>query len=253
MRIYQNYIFDLYGTLIDIHTNERKPSAWRKMADIYAAYGADYSWKTMRNVYFRIVQEEEQKLSAETGCRWPEIQLENVFKKMLLEKVPAGLPKGFDEKAWLHVILYTFRVLIRERFSVYPGTVRKLEELKMNSCRIFLLSNAQAFFTRPEIEEAGLNSFFEEIYLSSDFGIRKPQPEFLQKMLEEYKLDPAETVMIGNDVSSDIRIADICGIDSVLLNTWHDTEEEIRQQFADNGIKTAERVRIILSGDIEEL
>ena len=40
---------------------------------------------------------------------------------------------------------------------------------------------------------------------------------------------PAETVMIGNDVSSDIRIADICGIDSVLLNTWHDTEEEIRQ------------------------
>ena len=72
-------------------------------------------------------------------------------------------------------------------------------------------------------------------------------------MLEEYKLDPAETVMIGNDVSSDIRIADICGIDSVLLNTWHDTEEEIRQQFADNGIKAAERVRIILSGDIEEL
>ena len=26
--MYQNYIFDLYGTLVDIRTNERKPSLW---------------------------------------------------------------------------------------------------------------------------------------------------------------------------------------------------------------------------------
>lgn len=30
--MYQNYIFDLYGTLVDIHTNENKHYLWEKMA-----------------------------------------------------------------------------------------------------------------------------------------------------------------------------------------------------------------------------
>lgn len=29
---YQNYIFDLYGTLVDIRTNERKAYLWQKMS-----------------------------------------------------------------------------------------------------------------------------------------------------------------------------------------------------------------------------
>ena len=33
--MYKNYIFDLYGTLADIQTNEQKPYLWKKMAEIY--------------------------------------------------------------------------------------------------------------------------------------------------------------------------------------------------------------------------
>ena len=100
---------------------------------------------------------------------------------------------------------------------------------------------------------ADLIPYFEAMYLSSDYRMRKPQPEFLEKVLQEYKLDPTETVMVGNDVSSDIKIADECRIDSILLNTWHDTEEEIRRQFSDNEIGAVEKVRLILSGEIREL
>ena len=28
----QNYIFDLYGTLVDIHTDESMPALWKRMA-----------------------------------------------------------------------------------------------------------------------------------------------------------------------------------------------------------------------------
>ena len=30
--MYQNYIFDLYGTLVDIHTNEKKAYLWKKLS-----------------------------------------------------------------------------------------------------------------------------------------------------------------------------------------------------------------------------
>ena len=37
--MYQNYIFDLYGTLVDIRTNERKPSLWKYMAQYMTLHG----------------------------------------------------------------------------------------------------------------------------------------------------------------------------------------------------------------------
>lgn len=29
--MYHNFIFDLYGTLVDIHTNENKTSLWKRL------------------------------------------------------------------------------------------------------------------------------------------------------------------------------------------------------------------------------
>ncbi len=33
--MYRNCIFDLYGTLVDIHTDEVKPELWEKLALFY--------------------------------------------------------------------------------------------------------------------------------------------------------------------------------------------------------------------------
>lgn len=37
---YDNYIFDLYGTLVDIHTDESDTAIWEKLAMFYGYYGA---------------------------------------------------------------------------------------------------------------------------------------------------------------------------------------------------------------------
>ena len=38
--MYSTYIFDLYGTLVDIHTDESKKILWEKLALFYGFYGA---------------------------------------------------------------------------------------------------------------------------------------------------------------------------------------------------------------------
>ena len=40
--MYEAYIFDLYGTLVDIRTNEEKAYLWKKMSEIYSSMGACY-------------------------------------------------------------------------------------------------------------------------------------------------------------------------------------------------------------------
>ena len=50
--------------------------------------------------------------------------------------------------------------------------------------------------------------------LSSDFGKKKPAPEFFKHIIDKYSLVPEKTVYIGNDFK-----ADILGAKAVNLNT----------------------------------
>ncbi len=49
---YDNYIFDLYGTLIDIHTDEHKASLWKLMEKTYAVYGSEWKTGTLHDKFF---------------------------------------------------------------------------------------------------------------------------------------------------------------------------------------------------------
>ena len=248
---YRNYVFDLYGTLIDVRTDEWKPSLWKRMAALYAVYGAEYRWAELREAYFRAVGEAEDALRAR-GAVWPEIRLEDVFFRLLTDRTgsASGVP---DPDTWLRLIANVFRVLSRERLRLYPGTLPALDALRQGGCRLFLLSNAQAAFTGPELAACGLTSYFEGLYLSSDFGVKKPEGAFLRRLLEDHALDPDETVMIGNDAASDMAVADACGLDSVLLNTAGETETAVRERIAVCGLRSPERVRVLLRGDLREL
>ena len=65
--MYQNYIFDLYGTLVDIHTNEKKAYLWKKMSLFFGMKGAAYEPKELRMAYETKIKEQEAALKME--CR----------------------------------------------------------------------------------------------------------------------------------------------------------------------------------------
>ena len=51
--MYKNYVFDLYGTLVDIRTNENKAYLWDKMAEIMGFYGAVYERQELKQKYWK--------------------------------------------------------------------------------------------------------------------------------------------------------------------------------------------------------
>lgn len=62
---YDNYIFDLYGTLVDIHTDESDTAIWEKLAMFYGYYGALYEAKELSvhtGQFFRVMSTEYIKL-----------------------------------------------------------------------------------------------------------------------------------------------------------------------------------------------
>ncbi|MBP5331813.1 MAG: HAD family hydrolase [Lachnospiraceae bacterium] len=292
---YQNFIFDLYGTLLDIETNEHKPSLWRFMAECYNTYGCEWKAKNLHEAFFKADREERELLKIKTGYEHPEIKLERVFARMFLEcpkyhksRTPITLKNQktnhelilfehisqknkkisdkniVDELATSDTVTFianAFRIYSYRRLRPYRNTIPFLKYLKEHGKRVYLLSNAQAVFTVPEIEKSGLMPYFDGIYISSDYQMMKPQKEFMELLLDREGLDPKECVMTGNDISSDLRIAVRCGMDSILLNTWKQTDEEIHSNITkmlkEEGLslrsKKTPKLTVVGSGDIGEL
>lgn len=232
MKQYKNYIFDFYGTLVDIETDENKPSFWKKMAEIYRVYGADYSWKDLRDTYLSMVKQEQVLLAKEIHTDYPEILLEKVFLRLLKEAKHTHKTafQIASESDFLYHISNSFRVLGRKRIGAYKHTCSTLKTLKERGCNVYLLSNAQGIFTRPEIELTGVAEYMDDIFISSDHQRMKPDPVFLNELISKHRLEKENTVMIGNDFSSDMAIAQACGVDGIFLNSFAYDAKELKEK-----------------------
>jgi len=103
--------------------------------------------------------------------------------------------------------------------KLYPAVPELLQYLRDSGKGVFMLSNAQAVFTTPEIEQLDLAKFFDDIFLSSDIGVKKPETTFFEKLLQKHSLDPVKTVMVGNDFYADMGIAVACGTAGAHINS----------------------------------
>lgn len=207
--MYRNVLFDLYGTLIDIHTDEKKRYLWQKMSEFFRAYGAYYTPSSLKHTYLTYVSQLETQL----GGPYPEIQLELVFLQLWLDK---GI---HADSALIQHTGTMFRTISRSRLELYPDVLDLLNGLKERGIGIYLLSNAQHMFTDQEMQMTGLHPFFDGISYSSDAGCRKPDPTFMELLLKNYGLHKKECIMIGNEAASDVAVADSCGMDSIYLHT----------------------------------
>ena len=228
---YKHYLFDFYGTLVDIQTDEDDPILWLYLSRIYAAYGADYQSEDLKKKYGQLVVEQEKKIAQEKGVAYPEVDLVAVFIQLLQEaptkhETQTPLP---DLQDWGEQLAVTFRSLSRRHLYAYPNTLRVLKAIKDQGGNIILLSNAQKAFTMPEIELTGCADYLDKVYISSDYQIKKPQTEWLELVLKENQLNPEDTVMVGNDFSTDMAIAEAVGIDGVLLDTFPYSDAEINK------------------------
>ena len=82
---YKHYLFDFYGTLVDIRTDEDDPTLWLYLSRIYIAYGADYQPEDLKKKYGQLVVEQEKKIAQEKGVAYPEVDLVAVLIQLLQE------------------------------------------------------------------------------------------------------------------------------------------------------------------------
>ena len=206
---FEHYIFDLYGTLADIRTDEKSRALWEKTALYYTENGAAYTAKELRRAYLRLCAGEQ----ARHRDALYEIELRRVFRALYTEKGVKADRRRVEDTALF------FRIHSLKYLRRYDWVLPTFAALRERGAGIWLLSNAQSCFTLPELRALKLIDAFDKIYISSDAHIKKPDPRFLRKLLTENGLTPGRCLMIGNDQHADVAVAHAVGMPALYLQT----------------------------------
>ena len=222
--MYDTCIFDLYGTLVDSRTDEKKPELWERLALFYAFYGAEYTPDELHQGYDCLTAEMS---AGKAGIRkdaheaYPEIRIEDVFIALFRKK---GIDA--DEVLSRHAGQF-FRILSMEHLKLYNGTKEMLSALRDGGKKVYLLSNAQKIFTEYEMNALGITPYFDGIFISSEHECKKPDVRFFEKLIHTYGIERDRAVMVGNDGVCDIEGAKNAGLATLYVRTEISPKEEL--------------------------
>ncbi len=218
---YQAVFFDLYGTLLDIRTDEDSQAAWQALHKQLQDFGATYeSVDVLRTRFaqFEAGEKQHQASHAVVPEDLIEFDLLPVYRLLLadwINKVEQimPLPQAAAQAAW------AFRQGATSMIRLYPGALDAIRRLRQAGVIVTLLSNAQACYTRPELEITGLANAFDHVIISSDEGMCKPARDLYALALKRAHTTTQQSLMVGNDETNDIIGAASAGIDGAYLHT----------------------------------
>lgn len=105
--------------------------------------------------------------------------------------------------------------------GVVDGAHRLMDYLKGRGYRMHMTSNGFHEVQYKKLAACGLQDYFDTIILSEDAGVNKPSPDFFAYALQTSGADRSSTLMIGDNLQTDIFGALNVGIDALLFNRWN--------------------------------
>jgi putative hydrolase of the HAD superfamily len=104
--------------------------------------------------------------------------------------------------------------------GVVEGAHELMDYLKSRGYRMHMTSNGFHEVQYKKLAACGLRDYFDTIILSEDAGVNKPSPLYFDFALNMSGAERQTTLMIGDNMQTDIQGALHAGIDALLFNRW---------------------------------
>lgn len=143
---------------------------------------------------------------------------------------PLSVGKGIEVTKELCLeISDKFLDFCASKLGVIEGAHELMDYLRQKGYRMHMCSNGFHEVQYKKLEACGLKEYFDTIVLSEDAGVNKPSPLYFDYALKVSGARRETTIMIGDNLQSDILGALNAGLDALLFNRWQIPSEEIPQ------------------------
>lgn len=123
----------------------------------------------------------------------------------------------------------TYQELLAGEHDFMPGAKELLDELKdRGKYRLYLATNGIPVVQYPRLSASGIDKYLDGVFISYELGYPKPKKEFFDlcaKQIADY--NPAESIIVGDNLTSDILGGINAGITTCHYNRWGDVYDKI--------------------------
>lgn len=214
---HNNFLFDLDQTLLDFHASERKA-----LEIVVIRNGLEFS----EDIYTRF--------KAYNKSLWLELEKEAISRKELfilrftdLIKVCGGDISKINPLKMNEDFIYTMSL----NGVLLDGALEFVQRVKSKipGSRIYIASNGATINAKGRIASTGLDKYIDDIFISEDLGINKPDAGFFDICFDHIREPEERCIMIGDSLSSDMLGAKNAKIDSVWFMPEGDIENAVRE------------------------
>ena len=101
--------------------------------------------------------------------------------------------------------------------NLFEGSEKVLGYLKQKYS-LHIISNGFKETTLTKMELSGLNPYFQNVIISEDVGVNKPDKKVFEYALDKASALKDESIMIGDSIEADIRGAQDFGMKAIFFN-----------------------------------
>jgi HAD superfamily hydrolase (TIGR01549 family) len=139
-------------------------------------------------------------------------------ERVYIEHWPDFLRRqGVDDEALIAEAHGIFRQEWFERMTLAEDAGPTLAALR-SRYKLGLITNGPSAIQRAKIERFGLAEYFDELIVSGEVGVAKPDPAIFMLAMERLGVAPAEALFVGDSPEYDLRGAAAAGMPFVWMN-----------------------------------
>jgi YjjG family noncanonical pyrimidine nucleotidase len=156
---------------------------------------------------YRLINEALWK-EVETGAITPQGLAVERFRRLASRLALDGDPRELSRR---------YLRELASRAPLLAGAAEALDRLSRRAV-LGLVTNGIASVQRSRIAVAGIEVFFQGIFISEEVGISKPDPAIFHLAARELHVAPYEVLCVGDSPSSDIRGGNAAGMATCWVN-----------------------------------
>lgn len=194
-------LFDADHTLLDFRASEKKA-----LSQTFAEYGLPFP-----DAVYQQYQLQNAKL-------WQDYEKGLIDRKTVLHTRFCKLFAQFGYAADGAAFEDSYRFHLDRACDLMPDAIEVVAQLSKTHA-LYIVTNGVVSTQKMRLRDSGLAPYFRDVFISEEVGCQKPQKAFFDQCFARIPdFAPADAIIIGDSLSSDIKGGNLAGIDTCWFN-----------------------------------